>query len=111
ASPTQQRSTSSRSQRRRTMVKRLIVSARILPDGPTVKAVGRDGWALLSLIGAGASGCTPIEHVGPRWSHYVWKLKRLGLSIETITESHSGLFPGHHARYVLRTPVEILERS
>lgn len=91
------------------MAERLEVMAKILPEGPTVKAVGRDGWALLCLVNAGERGCTPITHVGPRWSHYVWKLKRLGLAIETVTENHAGLFPGHHARYVLRSQVEIID--
>ena len=56
---------------------------------------------------AGAAGCTPIDNPGPRWSHYVFKLKRVfGLRIETITEAHGGDFKGTHARYVLRSRVE-----
>ena len=40
---------------------------------------------------AGADGCTPITHVGPRWSRYVWKLRTVhGLDVETITEPHDG---------------------
>jgi hypothetical protein len=70
---------------------------------------GRDAWALLELHRAGEGGCTPIDHPDPRWSGYIHKLRKLGLRIETITESHGGPFAGHHARYVLRSRIRILE--
>ena len=66
---------------------------------------GRDLWALESLQRAGPKGCTPIDHPGPRWSAYVFNLREAGVEIEKITELHSGDFPGHHARYVLRSTV------
>ncbi len=66
-------------------------------------------WALNELLDAGAGGCTPITHPGPRWSDYVMKLRRDGLDIETVTEKHGGAYAGHHARYVLRTPVVVIE--
>ena len=51
-------------------------------------------------------GCTPIDNPGPRWSGYVYKLKRNhGLSIQTINEAHGGPFKGTHGRYVLRSTV------
>ncbi|MCA0943379.1 hypothetical protein LCM08_00480 [Salipiger pacificus] len=56
---------------------------------------------------AGATGCTPIETPGPRWSDYVFKLRAAGVEIETITEAHEGPFSGTHARYVLRSRVSI----
>jgi hypothetical protein len=72
----------------------------------TINPAGRDAWALGHLIVAGGAGCTPIEHVGPRWSHYVWKLRtRYNVAIETIEEPHGGEFSGSHARYVLRSRV------
>jgi hypothetical protein len=39
-------------------------------DGTTRKIdiQGRDRWALECLIKAGTSGCTPLDHPGPRWS-------------------------------------------
>jgi hypothetical protein len=72
-------------------------------------AKGRDAWALSELVKAGDNGCTPLSHPGPRWSHYTWKLRRQGVAIETVTERHGGPWAGHHARYVLRCPVEIIE--
>lgn len=69
---------------------------------------GRCAWALDQLIAAGDSGCTPITHPGPRWSDYTFKLRRAGIEIETVTESHNGPFAGHHARYVLRSPLIVL---
>lgn len=66
---------------------------------------GRDRWALECLVAAGAKGCTPICHPGPRWSAYTFDLRALGVCIETVTEPHEGPFKGHHARYVLRSRV------
>lgn len=70
-----------------------------------VLVAGRDKWALDRLRAAGGRGCTPISEPAPRWSAYVFNLRALGLKIETITEPHGGDFPGHHARYVLRSTV------
>ena len=72
---------------------------------------GRFAWALAALIEAGERGVTPIDRPAPRWSHYVLILRRAGLAIETIEEKHGGPFRGWHGRYVLRTPVEIIERK
>jgi hypothetical protein len=78
-------------------------------DGEDVRIItprGRDAWALGELITAGADGCTPLDNPGLRWSHYVFKLKRVyGLNVETITEMHGGEYAGKHARYVLRSRV------
>ena len=91
---------------------KLNVKARLLPGGPAFTCQGRDAWALLELVKAGPKGCTPIHNPGPRWSGYVFNLKRThGLNIETRHEAHRGDFPGTHARYVLLSPVEILQRS
>ena len=69
---------------------------------------GRDRWALECLINAGAKGCTPIEHPGPRWSAYVHALRHeRALHIDTIHEKHSGPFKGNHARYVLKSRVTL----
>ena len=66
---------------------------------------GRPQWALERLRTAGAKGCTPITEPAPRWSAYVFKLREMGIEIETIHEPHDGLYSGHHARYVLRSRV------
>lgn len=92
-------------------MKKLAISARILPDGTTMTVIGRDAWALRNLVKAGEAGCTPIDHPGPRWSHYVFKLRGFGFLIETVNENHGGQFAGTHARYVLRSKVEILRES
>jgi len=91
------------------MFKPLVVEVCILPEGSGFTVRGRDAWALLELIAAGPKGCTPIDNPGPRWSAYVFNLRRIGLSIETQHERHKGPFAGTHARYVLRSAVEISE--
>lgn len=80
-------------------------------EGRTVKVRGRDAWALDALLRAGERGVTPIERPAPRWSHYIFKLRRAGLVVETIDEPHAGTYAGHHARYVLRSSVEVLEEE
>ncbi len=90
---------------------RLYLEVEILdnPETPSIVTFkGRDAWALLELHRAGAEGCTPLTHVGPRWSGYVYNLRKAGLTIETVHESHGGQFAGRHARYVLRSRVRLL---
>jgi hypothetical protein len=86
---------------------RYRILARRLPDGAFVTVTGRDADTLEKLQAAGERGLTPIEYPAPRWSHYVFKLRGLGFIIETIDEPHGGAFAGTHARYVLRSQVEI----
>ena len=81
------------------------------PSGNVTTFAGRDAWALDQLLRAGETGCTPVDNPAPRWSHYVFKLRRAGIAIETITEKHAGPFAGHHARYVLRTPLAVVQRE
>ncbi len=69
---------------------------------------GRVAWTLYRLVVAGERGVTPIEYPAPRWSDYVFKLRRDGVSVETIHEKHGGDYAGTHARYVLRSPVEVV---
>lgn len=72
---------------------------------------GREEWALSHLLAAGGRGCTPIDTPGPRWSDYVFKVKKRGIAIETVTEAHGGPYRGTHGRYVLRSRVERLASS
>ena len=78
-------------------------------DGPVMIVKGREAWALARLVEAGSGGCTPITHPGPRWSDYTFKLRRRGIVVETVTEMHGGPYSGHHARFVLRSPVNVIE--
>ena len=85
---------------------RYRISARVV-GGAFVTVTGRDADTLEKLMAAGERGLTPIEYPAPRWSHYVFKLRRAGFNIETIDEPHGGQFAGTHARYILRSQVEI----
>jgi hypothetical protein len=80
-------------------------------EGRTLSVKGRDAWALDALLRAGERGVTPIERPAPRWSQYIFKLRRAGLVVETIDEPHAGAYSGHHGRYVLRSDVEVLEEE
>lgn len=69
---------------------------------------GRQAWALHLLIERGAYGVTPLEQPALRWSSYIHRLRRGGLSIDTIPERHGGSFSGEHARYRLAETVEVV---
>jgi hypothetical protein len=81
-----------------------------LESGARLTFTGRDAWALAALIDAGERGCTPLDHVGPRWSGYVHKLRKAGVVVETIRERHGGPFAGQHARYVLCSALTVVDR-
>ncbi|WP_222134701.1 winged helix domain-containing protein [Rhizobium redzepovicii] len=81
------------------------------PVSTPITVIGRDAWTLQTLIDAGARGFSSIERPAPRTSHYIFKLRRFGFAIETITETHGGTYPGHHARYVLHSDVRVLEEK
>lgn len=70
-------------------------------DPRIITIKGRNRWALDCMMQAGPKGYAPINHPGPRWSAYVFNLRKAGMNIETIHDSHEGPFPGNHARYVL----------
>jgi hypothetical protein len=80
-----------------------------LAGGNRITVNGCDAWAPSELVAGGMIGVTPLHNPAPRWSHYVFKLRRAGLVIETIDEKHDGPYAGLHARYVLKTPLTILE--
>lgn len=83
-----------------------LITIRIEPDGRILRIGGRAGWFLRKLIGFGKRGCTPADFpAGLRLAHYAYLLRREGLIIETEHEAHGGDYPGHHARYRLRTEV------
>jgi len=92
---------------------KLTVRARTLPDGSSFTVTGRMAETLLSLIEAGSRGITSLEAFEAGWAvrlaAYVHRLRTVcRLAIETRREPHKG---GHHARYTLRSAVEVTERS
>ncbi|CAN5194337.1 hypothetical protein BH10PSE11_BH10PSE11_08460 [soil metagenome] len=78
-----------------------------LRDGRRLSFSGREAWTLRRLVDAGRVGVTTIEQPAPRWSHYIFKLRKAGLVITTAYEQHNGAFPGTHGRYRLETPATI----
>lgn len=72
-----------------------------------VTVVGRAGWGLLHLIAAGSAGLTTLARPAPRWSDYIFKLRRAGFVINTVEEGHEGTFSGHHGRYTLVDRVSV----
>ena len=66
---------------------------------------GRVRWALDQLRAAGKAGCTPIDNPAPRWSAYIFDLRRMGIEVDTVHEQHTGEFAGRHGVYVLRSVV------
>jgi hypothetical protein len=87
------------------------MSITVLTGGDCLSFDGRNAWALRELINAGVRGCTPIDNPAPRWSAYVFNLRRAGLAIETVHERHGGVFAGTHARYVLRSLVSLIDEE
>ncbi|ACP24909.1 hypothetical protein NGR_c11240 [Sinorhizobium fredii NGR234] len=79
------------------------------PCGLPVTLVGRECWTLRKLLDAGERGVSSLDHIGPRLSHYVMKLRRAGITIETVPTLHGGDFPGVHGVYVLRSRLSVLE--
>jgi len=86
---------------------RAIVNFKNRDGTRRIEIKGRDLWALHELVKAGPKGCTPITRPGPRWSGYVYNLRKAGFEIETIHEGHKGAFPGRHGRYVLHSAVQV----
>lgn len=82
----------------------------LVGDGPEPRVFkGRFAWMLQTLVEAGDRGVTSLENPAPRISHYVFVLRKEGVSIESVEERHSGPYAGRHVRYRLGCRVEILE--
>lgn len=89
---------------------KLIVTARIIPDGAPFQVKGREAETLLALVAAGPRGITSLEAFRAGWAArlaaYVFDLRNdFGIPIESSREEHDG---GSHARYTLACRVEIL---
>jgi hypothetical protein len=91
------------------MIKRIKVTARILPDGQPFTATGQEGRTLLLLHQKAMRGVVAYDFAGGppfRLPAYVWSLKRKhGLTIETKRGLHN---TGWHGVFVLHTPIEII---
>lgn len=80
-----------------------------LSGGGTATFRGREAWTLRVLIRHGSSGVTTAQlPPGVRFSHYILKLRRAGVRIDMVRESHSTPFEGTHGRYRLAAPVVVL---
>jgi hypothetical protein len=85
-----------------------VIELRASIDGkPEQTFVGRFAATLDALIQAGDRGLTSYEYPAPRTSHYIYRLRKDEVSIETETEAHSGPFRGSHARYRLKSTVRV----
>jgi hypothetical protein len=74
--------------------------------------IGRDAWMLRRLMAAGPRGVTTAElPAGVRASHFIFKLRRAGLLIESQEQRHGGDFPGRHVVYILRSLIEVIEEE
>lgn len=71
-----------------------------------LRVKGREAWTLNCLLETEQSGVVPLERPAPRWSAYVYSLRKRRLVIYTIDEQHAGPYSGTHGRYVLRTPLK-----
>ena len=97
--------------RQQGMSRRIVITAEVIggmfPRSIIVR--GQTARTLLALVEAGPNGCTALEvsSWAYRFSAYCHDLiHKHGLVIRTDKERHPG---GWHGRYVLETPVRILE--
>jgi hypothetical protein len=97
--------------RSKTMLSSNVIELRVqrVDTGEVLTFRRREAWTMACLIEAGEKGVAPVERPAPHWSGYVFALRLRGLAIETIDERHTGIYPGGHGRYVLRTPVTVLQ--
>jgi hypothetical protein len=84
------------------------LSVRRLDTDEVLSTKGRESWCLAQLLSTGPRGVTPIERPAPRWSDYVFRLRKRGLPVQTIDEAHGGTYRGTHARYLLDVPLAIV---
>ena len=89
---------------------RLKLEFRNLSTGSVHEVEGQEARCLRALHEAGSQGVTSLEIStwALRTSHYVYKLRKLGLAIDMEREKHGGVAPGHHGRYRLLTGIQIL---
>jgi len=85
---------------------------RIPPDGAPVTVTGREAQTLALLIQSGPNGFTSGEASPLGWarrtSHYIYRLRRLGLAIVTTWEDAGDAMIG---RYTLTGKIEVVSRD
>lgn len=82
------------------------------PNKASIRLVGRPAWLFELLQNAGEEGVTTLQlPAGVRVSHYILILRRAGLLVESVRESHGGQFSGSHVRYVDRSGARIVDRG
>ena len=78
-------------------------------NGSRKEFKGRLAWTLANLIRAGDDGITSAQlPAGVRLAHYIFALRMEGINIATERERHGGEFSGTHARYTLKSAVEVI---
>ena len=81
----------------------------VMPNRNVLIIKGRLAWCLRELLTAGDKGITAYAKPTPHVSDYVRRLrKNYGFRIETEREKHGGLYPGIHARYRLKSEVQVV---
>jgi len=79
------------------------------PDRELITTTGREAETLRLLIKTGPRGFTSGEASSLGWarrtSHYIFRLRRRGVEIETVRELIDGARVG---RYVLKSPVVLI---
>ena len=86
----------------------ISITIKLGGDGSERTYRGRCAWALRALIDAGPRGITSLTNPAPRLSHYVFKLRRGGIPVQTVDERHVGPYSGVHGRYLLDADVTVL---
>lgn len=85
------------------------LTVRKLPDGEPFTVRGRPAQTLAHLLAVGAKGFTSGDASPLGWarrtSHYIWRLREVGLDIATTRED---VGDANVARYVLLSPVAVV---
>lgn len=79
------------------------------PCGLPVTLVGREAQTLRKLIDAGERGISSLDHPGIRLAHYCMKIRRAGITVETVKTPQRGEYAGWFGVYKLRSHVAVLE--
>jgi hypothetical protein len=84
------------------------IKVQVTVDGsPVRRFASRDSGTLHKWTQTTEGGCTLSEHPAPRWNHDVCWLLWERVGSQTVAEKHDGRYAGTHARYVLRSRVEV----